>query len=73
MRQKKFLSTIKRLDGHLFHREKVRSSDHIVSFRYKDIRMVSKGLFRAVALLAVLAPASAFAPSSFGVKKVCEE
>ena len=29
--------------------------------------------FRAVALLAVLAPASAFAPSSFGVKKVCEE
>jgi len=31
--------------------------------------MVSKGLFRAVALLAALAPAGAFAPSSFGVKK----
>jgi hypothetical protein len=32
--------------------------------------MVSQGLFRAVALLAALAPVGAFAPSSFGVKKV---
>jgi hypothetical protein len=33
-------------------------------------KMVSKGLLRAVTLLAAVAPAGAFAPSSFGVKKV---
>lgn len=32
--------------------------------------MVAKGVFRAFALLAVAAPAAAFVPKSFGVKKV---
>ena len=33
--------------------------------------MVSRGLIKAVALLAALSPAEAFAPASFGVKQVC--
>ena len=33
--------------------------------------MVARGFLRAFGFIAVVAPASAFVPKSFGVKKVC--
>jgi len=46
------------------------SSDTILSILFSWFKMVARSVFRAFALLAVSAPTAAFAPKTFGLKKV---